>query len=128
MKPEPVAQTVPPAYPTRAEVTSDPGWLDRHCPRAWPLAGGLAGAVAAILAAGTSGCGGRPAGTRPAAPVHEPDPLVVEASDWVRSVFGKPVPVRARLGGEKMPAPWLEDDVKPALRDMMDENRPPDAK
>lgn len=127
MKPEPVALSVPPAYPTRAEVTADPGWLDRHCPRAWPLAGGLAGAVAAILAAGTSGCGG-PASGPAAAPVGQPDPLVVEASDWVRSVFGKPVSIRAREGGKMMPATWPEDDVKPALRDLMDENRPPDTR
>ena len=95
MKPKPVKHTHPPAYPTRSELAADGDLLKKHVPRGWRIGKGLAGAIGLFLAANVTGCGPDSASTTAVDPYPRLPPLIVlEASDWTRSIFddGKGAP------------------------------------
>jgi hypothetical protein len=90
MEIKPVVQIRPPAYPTQDELLADKKTLQECLPCRWRKAKGLAGALTLLLAANLTGCGdatsGQP-GRSAAAARNNPDPLIVEAGYWIRSIF-----------------------------------------
>jgi hypothetical protein len=81
-----VARIDPPAYPTRAEVLADQNLLQENIPGGWRRCRGFAGALSLLVAANLTGCQGE-SHTSTWEAYQDPEPIVQEASDWVRSIF-----------------------------------------
>jgi len=114
MEIKPVGQVESPAYPTRDELLGDEKTLQDCLPRRWRKAKGLAGALALLLAANVTGCGDGADNRPAAAPEDRDNPVVVESSYWIRSIFrGRQV----MLGCIAMmpPAVLQEDAAKHAV-------------
>jgi hypothetical protein len=88
MKIRPISQIEAPAYPSAIAAAADV-LLSKHVPLRWHRAKGLAGAVTVALATNfAGGCGSSASDNAASNPPPQPSPLVAEASDWTRSIYG----------------------------------------
>ena len=111
MELKPVENIDPPTYPTCEELVDAKAVLSAHLPRRWRKAKGLAGAIAVVLAANCSGgCGSDGQFSSSQADVDVPqsayvpaepsDPMLEQAGDWVRSIFGGQRKIQVGFAGD----------------------------
>jgi len=91
MQVRPVQRSKSPGYPTRRELLADEGELERHLPLNWRSGPKFLSAVTLLVAANLTGCGHSPT-PPPDASLDSllselPPPIVMEASDWIRSIY-----------------------------------------
>jgi hypothetical protein len=120
MEVKPVEKNAPPSYPA-AGLDEEQALLSAHVPERWRKTKRLAGAVAVALAANLSGgCGSHAIGDaapKPerfeweAVPQENSNPMLADASDWVRSIYGKPQSQSFIMGAIRLSPPMTEGGV-----------------
>ena len=88
MQTKPVTRHEPPGYPTRSELLAEERVLGQNLPKAWKLGQGFASAVALLVASHLTGCSGdADTSATDAEAFRYPEPIVMEASAWIESIF-----------------------------------------
>jgi hypothetical protein len=110
----PVSKIKTPSYP-KADQADAETLLSQYVPGRWSKAKGLAGAVAVAMAANfAGGCGSNAGGSsqppHPSGLLNGPTPSFAEASDWVRSIYGKPQPQAVLMGDVVIPEPTVSEE------------------